>query len=153
MKTVLIASDHAGFRMKEQLKPYLQKKGYAVKDLGTHSQERCDYPATASALAKEISQKRYARGVLICKTGIGNSIVANRFPGVRASLCYNYSAAKLTREHNDSNVLVLASAFVSQAQAKRIAGVWLATPFAGGRHQRRLDQIKAIEKDIKKWTA
>ncbi len=151
MKRIAIASDHAGFRMKETIKKYLVGKGYAVADMGTDSEERCDYPAFAYALAKAVAFGKFKQGILICKTGIGNSIVANRVPGVRASLCCNYQAAKLTREHNDSNVLVLGSAFVSAAQAKRIASVWLNTAFTGGRHKKRLNQIREIEKDIKKW--
>lgn len=147
-KTVLIASDHAGFVLKKNLKSYLEKKGLTVKDLGTYSRQRCDYPDFAYLLAKNISQKKYDRGILICKTGIGNSIIANRFPGVRASLCYNVKAARLTREHNDSNVLVLGSAFVNEKLAKRILGVWLSVKFQGGRHRRRLNQIKAIEKEL-----
>lgn len=148
MKRIVIASDHAGFALKEKLKPFLQKKGFALKDIGTYSKERCDYPELAYALAKEIALKKFSRGILICKSGIGNSIVANKLPGVRAALCYNATAARLSREHNDSNVLVLGSAFVTGAQAKRIASVWLNTVFAGGRHARRVNQIKKIEKRI-----
>jgi ribose 5-phosphate isomerase B len=149
MTPILIASDHAGFTLKEKLKSYLAKKGLRFKDLGTDSLERCDYPEFAYSLAKSISQKKYNRGILICKTGIGTSIVANRLPGVRASLCYNAQAARLTREHNDSNVLVLGSAFVNEKLAKRILSIWLNTKFQGGRHKRRLDQINKIEKDIR----
>lgn len=148
MKTILIASDHAGFALKEKLKSYLLKKDFKVKDLGAYSQKRCDYPLLAYELAKEISQKKYNRGVLICKTGIGNSIVANKLPGVRASLCYNAKAAKATRQHNDSNVLVLGSAFVNEKTALKILDVWLNTKFQGGRHKRRLEQIKDIEQRI-----
>jgi ribose 5-phosphate isomerase B len=148
MKEILIASDHAGFKLKEALKTYLEKNQLKIKDLGTYSEESCDYPEFAAQLAGGISRRRYQKGILICKTGIGNSIVANRFPGVRASLCHNIQAARLTREHNDSNVLVLASAFVDPGQAKRILRIWLDTPFLGGRHQRRLNQIKKIEKGI-----
>ena len=152
MKKIVIASDHAGFRLKEKLKPYLEKKGFRVKDLGTDSLDSCDYPNFAYCLAKDISQGRFSRGILICKTGIGNSIVANRLPGVRAALCYNVKSAKLSREHNDSNVLVLGSAFVHEKSAKRILDAWLKTDFPGAaRHQRRLNQIKTIEKDIRKW--
>ncbi|MFH1128343.1 MAG: ribose 5-phosphate isomerase B [Candidatus Omnitrophota bacterium] len=147
MKTILIASDHAGFSLKEKIKPYLEKLGLQVKDLGTYSQERCDYPEFAYSLARGISQKRYSRGILICKTGIGNSIVANRLAGVRAALTYNVTAARLSREHNDSNVLVLGSAFVKSALAKRIIRIWLDTEFLGGRHKRRLNQIKKIDED------
>jgi len=148
VKTILISSDHAGFALKEKLKPFLERKGLKVRDLGAYSQQRCDYPEFAASLAKEISLKKFKRGIMICKSGIGNSIVANRFPGVRAALCYNVKAARLSREHNDSNVLALASAFVSQNLAKRITSVWLNSEFQGGRHQRRLNQIKRIEKEI-----
>ena len=150
MKSVLIASDHAGFRLKEKLKYFLESRGIKIKDLGTYSEESCDYPLFASKLAESISRKKYRQGILICKTGIGNSIVANKFPGVRASLCYNAQAACLTREHNDSNVLVLGAAFVSEKQAKGIVDVWLNTKFLGGRHRRRLKQIKEIEDGILK---
>jgi len=140
---VLIAADHAGFALKEKLKNYLVAKGIKVEDLGTYSKERCDYPEYAYALAKGIAKGKASRGILICKSGIGNSIVANRVPKVRAALCYNLTAAKLSREHNDSNVLVLGSAFVKVALAKRIAWTWLNTAFLGGRHLRR---VKLIEK-------
>lgn len=149
MKVVLIASDHAGFNLKEKLKPYLEKAGFKVRDLGAYSKENCDYPVFASHLASQISQGKYSRGILICKSGIGNSIVANRFPRVRAALCYNIKAARLSREHNDSNVLVLGSVFVDAALAKRILRVWLKTGFQGGRHLRRLNRIKNIENKIR----
>lgn len=149
MKTILIASDHAGFKLKEKLKCYLENKGIRLKDLGTYSDRRCDYPQFAYALAKEISQGGFKRGILVCKTGIGNSIVANRFPGVRAALCYNVRAARLSRQHNDSNVLVLGSSFVNERLAKKITDIWLETRFQGGRHKRRLDQIKKIESQIR----
>lgn len=149
MKTILIASDHAGFALKEKLKPYLQRTGLGVKDLGTYSDERCDYPEFAYALAKAISERRYSRGILICKSGIGNSIVANRFSGVRAALCYNAKAARLSRQHNDSNVLVLGAGFTNTPAAKRILGVWLNTGFQGARHKRRLNKIKEIEKEMR----
>ncbi len=148
MKTIPIASDHGGFALKEKLKSYLEKKGFKIEDLGTYSPERCDYPEFAYVLAKQVSSKKYKRGVLICKTGIGNSIVANRLPGVRAALCYNIKAARLSREHNDSNILILGSLFVNSGQARKILNVWLNTEFEGGRHKRRLNQIKKIEKEI-----
>lgn len=150
MKRILIASDHAGFKLKERLKPYLKRLGLKVEDLGAYSPERCDYPELAAKLAKEISAGRHKRGALICYTGIGNSIVANRFPGVRASLCYNVKAARLTRRHNDSNLLVLGSCFVGPALARRIAKAWLETKFEGGRHKRRLDMLEEIEDEISK---
>jgi ribose 5-phosphate isomerase B len=145
---VLIASDHGGFALKEKLKPYLVRLGFRVKDLGTHSPERCDFPKFAYALAKEISSGRFKRGILLCRSGIGNSIVANRVPGVRAALCYNAKAARISRKHNDSNVLVLGADFINTNLAKRIVKVWLNTEFLGGRYQIRLNQIKIIEKQI-----
>jgi RpiB/LacA/LacB family sugar-phosphate isomerase len=148
MKTILIASDHAGFALKEKIKPYLRKAGLQVKDLGTYSKERCDYPEFAALLAKNISQKKYDRGILICKSGIGNSIVANRFPRVRAAVAYSVKATKLSRQHNDSNVLVLGSAFVNHDLSKKIISAWLKTKFEGGRHKRRLGMIKKIEEGI-----
>jgi ribose 5-phosphate isomerase B len=148
MKSILIASDHAGFSLKEKLKAYLSKKGLKTIDLGTYSKERCDYPLFTAKLARAISGGKFNRGILICKSGIGNSIVANRFSGVRAALCYNLKAARLSREHNDSNVLVLGSAFVNKSQAEDIISAWLDTPFQGGRHARRLSIIRKIEKEI-----
>jgi ribose 5-phosphate isomerase B len=150
MKTILLASDHAGFALKEKLKAHLLARKLPFKDLGTHSPESCDYPCFAAKLASLISRKSYSRGILICKTGIGNSIVANRFPGVRASLCCNQQAARLAREHNDSNVLVLGAGFVSAGQAKAILDAWLETRFSGGRHLRRLKILKEIERGIGK---
>ena len=147
-KKIIIAADHRGFSLKEKLKLYLEKKGFKIEDLGTHSENPCDYPYLAYNLAKEISKGKFSRGILICYSGIGNSIVANKVPGVRAALCYNVKEAKLSREHNDSNVLVLGSAFVNVRLAKKILGAWLKTGFLGGRHKRRLNQIKQIEKKI-----
>lgn len=150
-KAILIASDHAGFNLKEKLRPYLEGKGFLLKDLGTCSRERCDYPEFAYRLAKQVSEAKFKQGILICKSGIGNSIVANRLRGVRAALCYNIKAARLSREHNDSNVLVLGSSFVNTSLAKKIAWVWLTTEFKGGRHSRRLNQIKEIENVIRSF--
>jgi len=149
MIKLLIASDHAGFALKEKLKDYLQKKAIGVKDLGTYSKKRCDYPVYAYALAKNISSKKYKRGILICKSGVGTAIVANRLPGVRAALCDNLKIAKLSRQHNDSNVLVLGSAFVKADLAKRMVLSWLNTKFLGGRHLRRIKLIDQIDKKIR----
>ncbi|MDI6758825.1 MAG: ribose 5-phosphate isomerase B [Candidatus Omnitrophota bacterium] len=149
MKTIIIASDHAGFILKEKLKPYLKKKDFRVNDLGTDSLESCDYPEFASLAARCISGGKYKRGILICKSGIGSSIVANRFSRVRAALCYNTEAALLSRQHNDSNILVLGAAFVDVRLAKRILDIWLNTEFQGKRHKRRLNQIKEIERGLR----
>ena len=148
MTKLLIASDHAGFVLKEKLKKYLQKKEISVKDLGTYSKERCDYPVYAYNLAKKISSREFKRGILICKSGIGNSIVANRLPGVRAALCDNLKITKLSRQHNDSNVLVLGSGFVKADLAKRMVWAWLNTKFLRGRHLRRVELINQIDKNI-----
>ncbi len=143
MTPLLIGSDHAGFALKEKLKDYLEKKSISVKDIGTYSKDRCDYPIYAYDLAKKISEGKFKRGILICKSGVGTSIVANRFPRVRAALCHNLKITKLSRQHNDSNVLVLGSAFVKADLAKRMVLAWLNTKFLGGRHLRR---VKLIEK-------
>ncbi|MFH0826343.1 MAG: ribose 5-phosphate isomerase B [Candidatus Omnitrophota bacterium] len=148
-QTIAIASDHAGFPLKERLRSYLSGRGLKVQDLGTYSEDRCAYPTFAYILAKGVACRKFKRGILICKSGIGHSIVANRFPGVRAALCYNVKAAKLSRQHNDSNVLVLGSAFVDAVLAKRMIKVWLNTKFKGGRHRRRLDILKGIEREIR----
>jgi len=150
MNVILIASDHGGFRLKERLKKYLKDIGFIPKDLGTNSLDSCDYPDLAAELAGYISAGKYKQGLLVCKSGIGNSIVANRFPGVRAALCYNIRAARLSREHNDSNVLVLGAIFVKENLAKRILRVWLNTKFKAGRHKRRLNKIRQIEKRLKR---
>ena len=149
MTPLLIASDHAGFMLKEKLKIYLEKKAISIKDLGTYSKERCDYPIYAYNLAKNISRGKFKRGVLICKSGVGNSIVANRFPGVRAALCYNLKITKLSRQHNDSNVLVLGAGFLKADLAKRMVSAWLNTKFLGGRHLRRIKLINQIDKKIR----
>ncbi len=149
MDRIIIGSDHAGFSLKEKLKVYLKNKGYAVKDLGAYSKERCDYPEFAFGVAGLVACGKFKRGILICKSGIGNSIVANRFRGVRAALCYNIKAARLSREHNDSNILVLGSVFVNPGSAIAILRIWLHTNFQGGRHKRRLDLIKKLEKKLR----
>ncbi|MFA6357526.1 MAG: ribose 5-phosphate isomerase B [Candidatus Omnitrophota bacterium] len=146
MNPILIASDHAGFDLKEKIMTFLIKKGIRVKDLGTYSKESCDYPVYAYELAKNISSGKYQRGILICKSGIGNSIVANRLRGVRAALCHCVKITKLSREHNDSNVLVMGSGFVKADLAKRMVLAWINTKFLGGRHLRRVKLIDSIDK-------
>lgn len=149
IKKIIIGSDHAGFGLKEKLSAYLGRKGIKVKDVGTYTDERCDYPEFAYNVARAVSENKFKRGLLVCKTGIGNSIIANRLSGVRAALCYNAEAAKLSRAHNDSNILVLGAHFVKESSAKKILDLWLNTEFQGGRHKRRLDQIKRLEKRIR----
>ncbi len=150
IKRIIIGSDHAGFALKEKLKVYLKNLDIVVKDIGTYSQKSCDYPDFAASVAGAVASSRFKRGILICKSGIGNSIVANRFPNVRAALCYNAQVARLSREHNDSNVLVLGSSFVNETSARDILKVWLNTEFQGARHTRRLNKIKKIEAQIRR---
>ncbi len=143
---IVIGCDHGGFALKEKIFQYLHKKGIKVKDFGAFSEDSMDYPDTALKVARAVSRRKKVRGILICKTGIGNSIVANKLKGVRAALCYNEKAARLSRLHNDSNVLVLGALFVTERRAKKIIDIWLSTPFEGGRHSRRLKKIERIER-------
>ena len=143
---IAIGSDHRGFSIKEDLKTVLEKAGHTVEDMGTFSTESADYPEFARKVASSVSQNKCTRGVLICGSGIGMSIAANKFPGVRAALCYNAEAAKMSRLHNNSNILVLGESAGAQT-AREALNVWLETPFEGGRHQKRLDIIREIEKE------
>ena len=144
---IAIGSDHAGFVLKEQLKTFLGKMDIETVDAGTGSEESVDYPDYGSEVARAVSAGRVARGILICGSGIGMSIVANKFPGVRAALCRDAETAVLSRQHNDSNILVLAGRQTGSDEAEAILQAWLDTAFEGGRHQRRLDKIKALEVD------
>jgi ribose 5-phosphate isomerase B len=143
---IAIGCDHGGFVLKTKLVPFLKKLGMSVQDFGAFSDESMDYPDTAYKVAEAVSRNQAARGILICKSGIGNCIVANKVKNVRAALCYNIKAAVLSRKHNDANVLVLGSLFVSQQLANKMIKAWLATPFEGGRHLRRIEKIERIEK-------
>jgi len=145
---ISIGSDHGGFQLKEKIVAFLRKKGFEILDFGTDSPESCDYPLIAYEVAKSVSKKKADKGILVCKTGIGNSIAANKVKGIRAALCYNIKAAELSRRHNDSNVLVLGALFADIAKAKDIINVWLKTKFEGGRHARRVKQIERIEKYV-----
>jgi ribose 5-phosphate isomerase B len=145
---ILIASDHAGFELKEKLEQALSKLGYDVEDLGTNSADSTDYADYAHALAKQVSQGDAKRGVLLCGTGLGMSYTANRYPHVRAAVAWSPEIAKLAREHNDANVLVLPARFVSDDESMSILKTWLDTPFEGGRHARRVEKIE-LEDDTK----
>ena len=138
---VAFGADHRGFALKEELKAWLAARGHAVLDYGTDSAERVDYPDYAAKVAGAVQARKAERGILICSTGIGMSIAANRFPKVRAALCSSVRLAQLSREHNDANVLCLGADMVGDRLAKRIVAVWLATPFAGGRHRRRVAEL------------
>lgn len=150
--SIAIGADHRGYPLKERLRLFLEKQQISVSDKGTCSAaEPADYPDIASRVARSVSAGESEKGILICGTGIGMSIVANKFKGVRAALCHNTAAAALTRQHNDSNILVL-SASAEEAQAADILQTWLETPFDGGRHQKRIDLLKKIEQDNFKET-
>lgn len=142
---IVIGSDHGGFRLKESLVRFLKSKGHTVKDMGTFSEESCDYPVIGYEAAKLVAARSYPRGILICKTGIGMSMVANKVRGVRAALCDRPDIARSSREHNDSNILVLAENIVTPGKAKKILSSWLMAKHLGGRHARRVNEIKEIE--------
>ncbi|SMF21322.1 ribose 5-phosphate isomerase B [Tistlia consotensis] len=140
---VAVASDHAGFALKTLLADELRALGYQVLDLGTDSGESVDYPDFGRALAETIAAGRAERGLVVCGTGIGISIAANRNPAVRAALCHDTTSARLCREHNDANVLALGARLIGDEVAKDCLRVFLGTAFAGGRHQRRVDKLGA----------
>ncbi|MEP6764321.1 MAG: ribose 5-phosphate isomerase B [Gemmatimonadaceae bacterium] len=144
-----IASDHAGFEMKERLRVALSDMGFDVQDIGTHSAASTDYADYAHPLAEEVSEGVVRRGVLMCGTGLGMSYVANRYPGVRAAVAWTPEIAALARKHNDANVLVLPARFVSEEDALAILKTWLDTDFEGGRHQRRIEKIELDDDAVK----
>jgi len=144
---IAVASDHGGFELKEELKSFLSSMGISCADLGTtNGGESVDYPDFGMELARRVSDGEFERGVLICGTGIGMSIVANKFPGIRAALVWDTFTAKMAREHNDANILVIGGRTTDKEPAKEMVRVWLEARFEGGRHQRRLDKIREIEK-------
>lgn len=140
MTSIIIGSDHGGFNLKQAVIAYLKEQGYLVSDLGCYSQDTCDYPIVAKSVAEEVL-KTGNKGILICGTGIGVSIVANRFSGIRASHCTDTFTARMTRMHNDSNILCLGERVIGVGLAIDIVDVWLNTDFEGGRHQKRIEMI------------
>ncbi|PIQ84681.1 MAG: ribose 5-phosphate isomerase B [Candidatus Omnitrophica bacterium CG11_big_fil_rev_8_21_14_0_20_63_9] len=147
VRRVAIGADHGGFELKAALVRVLQAKGLEVADLGTHSAEPCDYPQIGYRVASAVARGAFDRGVLLCKSGIGIAIAANKVPGIRAGVCGDVFDAERSRLHNDANVLVLGAEKLSPAKAKTILTTWLDTPFeAGGRHERRVRQLAAIER-------
>jgi ribose 5-phosphate isomerase B len=144
-RIVAIGADHGGFDLKEQLKEYLCDWRYVVLDLGTSSREPVDYPDFAEAVANSVVHGDAWRGVVIDSAGIGSSIAANKVPGARAALCYDRPTARNSREHNDANILSLGARLIPAEAAREVLAVWLETPFAGGRHEKRIDKIRAIE--------
>jgi ribose 5-phosphate isomerase B len=142
---IAIGSDHAGYILKQAIASQLKDSGYDVEDFGTHSTASVDYPDIGAAVAKAISEKKADRGILICSTGIGMSIVANKIGGVRAALCDSEETARLSRSHNDANVLALSGKYTPPEKAKGIVDAFLSTEFtAGDRHRRRIDKIHRL---------
>lgn len=146
---IAIGADHAGYQLKEQLKKYLTEKlVQEVEDVGTFSADSVDYPDFGGQVAEKVSTGQVPRGILVCSTGIGMSIVANKFPDVRAALCCDKETARLSRAHNNSNILVLGAKILQYPQAEEILDTWLKEPFAEDRHTRRINKIREIEKRL-----
>ena len=149
IRRVAIGADHGGFALKAVLIPLLHQQGMEVADLGTHSPEPCDYPRIGYKVALAVADGTFERGILLCKSGIGIAIAANKVPGIRAAVCGDAFDVERSRAHNDANILVMGAEKLTQAQATRIMARWLSTPFeSGGRHERRVRQIRAIEHSI-----
>ena len=142
---IVVSSDHTGFELKEAIKGFLNELGYQVEDVGTSNTNPVDYPKYTLKAAKKVSSGDYSRGIVFCGTGQGDAIVANKVVGIRAALCWDSLTAELSRSHNDANILVLGGWILEKRLATEIVRVWLTTPFAGGRHRRRLEQIKTLE--------
>lgn len=147
---IAIACDHGGLNLKNEIKKYLVANGYEVVDFGCDSYDSCDYPDHALPAAEAVASGKCERGILVCSTGIGVSIVANKVPGVRCAHCHDSYCAEFTRLHNDSNVLALGEKVVGVGYALKIVEIFLKTEFEGGRHRRRVDKITAIEKKYSK---
>jgi ribose 5-phosphate isomerase B len=142
---IALGADHRGFELKEKIKKYLTDLGHQVTDFGTHSNQSVDYPDFGFKVAESVAKGKSDFGITFCWTGNGMNMVANKVKGIRSALCINEEMARLTRAHNNANVLALASKFVSEDQAKKIVDVWLSTEFEGGRHKPRIDKIIAFE--------
>ena len=139
---IIVGSDHGGFELKEKIVKFLEEQGYDFHDVGTYSQESCDYNDSASKVAKAVASKEYDRGITFCGTGIGSSIQVNKFKGIRGALVHDLFTAKATREHNDSNILTLGGRIIGDELAKAIVDVWLKTEFSNEeRHKRRISKI------------
>ncbi|RKY37017.1 MAG: ribose 5-phosphate isomerase B [Candidatus Omnitrophota bacterium] len=136
-----IGSDHRGFKLKQALIAYLEEKEYSVIDFGTYSEQSCDYPEFAFKVAHAVENKEIVRGILICNTGIGMSMSANKKKAVRAANCFSHELARYSREHNDANVLILGAGYIKEEMARQIVDIWFNTEFEGGRHLRRLEMF------------
>jgi len=142
---IALACDHGGFLLKKEIAAYLQEKGIPFEDFGVFSEEAADYPDQALSVAEAVKEGRFRRGIILCGTGIGVAIAANKVPGVRAALCHDTFSAKACREHNDANVLTMGQRVIGPGLALDIVEIWLKTEFQGGRHARRVAKIEAIE--------
>lgn len=145
MNKLVIGSDHGGFTLKEAIKKHLAERGVAVMDMGTHSLDSVDYPDVAVAVARAVAAGEYERGILICGTGVGVSIAANKVPGIRAALCHDTFSAAMSREHNDANILTMGERVIGQGLACMIVDTWLSSAFTGGRHARRVEKLNALD--------
>ena len=141
MKKIAIGGDHAGFTYKEDLKKWLEKKGYAYKDFGTHSKESADYPDFAHPVAYAVENKEFDLGILVCGSANGVAITANKHQGIRAAICWNEELASLARQHNNANIVCIPERFISSDLAEKIVDTFLHTDFEGGRHERRVSKI------------
>ena len=144
---IAIGSDHGGFELKEELKKVLEEMGQEYKDYGAFSTDRVDYPLVAKEVSKAVQTRECEKGILICRSGYGMAMVANKFKGVRSAPCFETRAAQFSRLHNNSNVLALGADYVTVDEAKEILKTWLNTEFEGGRHQERLDMVSNIENE------
>ena len=142
---LVIASDHGGFALKQELMEHLRARGAEFEDIGTFTPDSCDYPVYAEAAARGVAEGKYEKGILVCGTGIGMSLAANKIPGIRCALLSDCFSAEMSRAHNDANMCSLGGRVVGGELAKRIVDLFLDTPFMGGRHQRRVDLITALE--------
>jgi ribose 5-phosphate isomerase B len=142
---IVVGSDHAAYALKEKIKAFLIEKSIDVEDVGCYSEDSVDYPDIAIKVASMVSSGKFGQGILLCGTGIGMSMVANKFPHVRAALCTDIFSAIMSRRHNNSNILVLGGRVTGDIHAMEIVKFWLETPFEGGRHQRRLEKFDQID--------
>ena len=142
---IALGADHAGVNLKQEIRRLLDARGVAYTDFGTNATESVDYPDFAATVAKEVAQGRFDYGILLCGSGVGMAIAANKVPGIRAAAVTDEPSARLSREHNNANILALGERLTSADEARRIVNTFLDTPFAGGRHQRRIDKITALE--------
>lgn len=144
---LFIAGDHRGVELKKEIKAFVEELGHTVVDMGAETSDKpCDYPPLAYKVAMSVAKQRTARGILLCMSGVGIAIAANKVPGAYAALCYNVEVARLSRRHNNANILVLGAKFISKEEMREIIRVWLEEEFEGGRHLRRINKIKDIEK-------